>query len=68
MALLARKADAILTEKSAPLCENLTGGPIITSLAPYEEKAVGTVSITDGYLPWNRTFEASCTITVGNFS
>lgn len=68
MALLSRKVETILRTKSAPLCENLSGGPVITSLVPYEEKAAGQVSITHGYLPWNRTFEVSCTITVGDFT
>ncbi len=67
MALLSRKVEEILTEKSAPLCENLTGGSVISSLAPYEEKTAGAVRITEGYLPWNRTFEVSCTIDVGKF-
>ena len=68
MDLLSRKVDALLTEKSTALCENLTGSSILSSLAPLEEKTVGGVSVTDGYLPWNRTFEVSCTITVEPFA
>ena len=68
MAILSRKVDTILTEKSTPLCENLAGGPIITSLAPYEERTVGSVELSGGYLPWNRTFEISCAIAVGDFA
>ncbi|MBR4870116.1 MAG: DUF4127 family protein, partial [Oscillospiraceae bacterium] len=68
MDLLSRKVNEILEEKSGALCENLTGSRILTSLAPLEEKEVGGVSITDAYLPWNRTFEVSCTITVEPFA
>ena len=64
-----RLIQAYLERRFLPLCdkvtENLQGSRLITSLAPYEEKEITSVSIRDAYFPWNRTFELSFTIDVG---
>lgn len=46
------------------VCANLRGSRMITSLAPYGEKQITDLSITDVYFPWNRTFELSFTVNV----
>ncbi len=42
--------------------EALEGCRVVSSLAPWNEKAVSNVSFSEVYMPWNRTFEISFTI------
>ena len=64
-----RKIQTRLEETFLPRCgkvlENLEGSRMIVSLSPLREKEIGTVDIRDPYFPWNRTFELSFTIDVG---
>lgn len=62
--LIQRKLEALFLPGCETVCENLRGTRLITSLAPYAEKTVTDLSITDVYFPWNRTFELSFTINV----
>lgn len=62
--LIQRKLEALFLPGCETVCENLRGTRLVTSLAPYAEKTVTDLSITDVYFPWNRTFELSFTINV----
>ena len=57
-----------LEELFLPGCEvmggNLEGTAVISDLMDYTEKTVGAVTYSDVYMPWNRTFEISFTVTV----
>lgn len=62
--LIQQKLEALFLPGCETVCENLRGTRLVTSLAPYAEKTVTDLSITDVYFPWNRTFELSFTINV----
>ena len=63
--LIQEKLNALFLSACEPVIRNLEGGALITSLAPYTEKQISTVAISDIYFPWNRTFELSFTVTTG---
>lgn len=62
--LVQRKLEQAFLPRCEKVLDNLRGTRLITSLAPYEEKEIGDISIRDPYFPWNRTFELSFTIDV----
>ena len=56
--------DLFLPACEEMVCSNLRGGRVITSLAPYADREITDVTISDVYFPWNRTFEIAFTIGV----
>lgn len=62
--LIRNKLEGLFLPGCEIVCGNLRGSRLITSLAPYEEKQITDLSITDVYFPWNRTFELSFTVNV----
>ena len=54
--------DLFLPACEEMVCSNLRGGRVITSLAPYADREITDVTISDVYFPWNRTFEIAFTI------
>lgn len=62
--LIQWKLERMLLPGCETVCDALRGTHVITSLAPYTEKQITNLSITDVYFPWNRTFEISFTIHV----
>lgn len=62
--LIQRRLERLFLPRCGGVLDNLEGSRLISSLAPYEEKEIGGVSIRDVYFPWNRTFELSFSIDV----
>ena len=62
--LIQARLESLFLPGCDKVCDNLQGTKLITSLSPYQEKEIGAVSVTDVYMPWNRTFEISFTINV----
>lgn len=62
--LIQRKLEKLFLPRCGGVLDNLRGTRLITSLTPYEEKEITSVTIRDVYFPWNRTFELSFTIDV----
>ena len=62
--LIQNKLEELFLPNCDKICDNLAGTRLASSLSPYEETGVESVSVSDVYLPWNRTFEISFTISV----
>lgn len=58
------KLESTFLSRCEKIFENLESGRMITSIDPYTEKEVGSISIHDVYFPWNRTFELTFTVDV----
>lgn len=56
------KLEELLAGDTERVCANLSGADMLTDLDPWGEKTVDTVSVSDLYFPWNRTFELSFTV------
>lgn len=56
--------DLFLPACEELVCAPLRGGRVITSLAPYADREITDLTISDVYFPWNRTFEIAFTIGV----
>ena len=54
--------DLFLPACEEMVCSRLRGGRVITSLAPYADREITGLTISDVYFPWNRTFEIAFTI------
>lgn len=62
--LIRSRLDKLFAPECALVEENLTGGHVLTSLDPWQEREITGVHIRDYYFPWNRTFELSFTVDV----
>ena len=62
--LIQKKLEELFLPGCVAMGNNLTGTTVISDLRTYTEKTVGSVAFSDVYMPWNRTFEISFTVTV----
>lgn len=63
-ALILEKLNGLFRAACAPVEENLSGGRVLSSLAPCCAERVGSVRVSDAGFPWGRTFEISFTVQV----
>lgn len=63
-ALILEKLNSLFRVACAPVEENLSGGRVLSSLAPRCAERVGSVRVSDAGFPWGRTFEISFTVQV----
>lgn len=59
-----KKLEELFLPGCTTVSGNLRDTTMISDLRTYREKKVGNVDFSDVYMPWNRTFEISFTITV----
>jgi len=62
--LIQKKLEELFLPGCIAMGDNLNGTTLISDLRTYTEKTVGEVTFSDVYMPWNRTFEISFTVTV----